>query len=81
MAMKIFQIYNHVYDRYDGLIYAGALSSRSPGTHSLHLMEDADHIYTNRHEDLINTILDWWNFRQKGELVTGIWIPGVKNKL
>src|SRR5882762_1051465 len=29
--------------RYDALIYARALTNRSPGTHNLHLVENADH--------------------------------------
>lgn len=32
--------------RYDSVIHARALSDRSPGTHSLHLIEDADHNYS-----------------------------------
>ena len=32
--------------RYDALIYARALTDRSPGTHNLHLVEDADHNFT-----------------------------------
>lgn len=31
---------------YDALIYARALGTRSPGTHNLHLIEDADHNFT-----------------------------------
>jgi hypothetical protein len=32
--------------RYDALIYARALSPRTPGTHNLHIVEDADHNFT-----------------------------------
>ena len=32
--------------RYDAVIYARALANRSPGTHNLHLVEEADHNFT-----------------------------------
>ena len=31
---------------YDAIIYARAFGSRAPGTHALHLIEDADHNFT-----------------------------------
>jgi hypothetical protein len=34
------------HSRYDALIYARALADRSPGTHNLHLVEGADHNFT-----------------------------------
>jgi hypothetical protein len=33
--------------RYDAVIYSQAFGSRAPGTHSLHLIEEADHNFTN----------------------------------
>jgi hypothetical protein len=59
---------------YDALIYARALGNRSPGTHSLHLVEGADHNFTKRQDDVVNAILQWWDARQRGEL------PGVEPK-
>lgn len=32
--------------RYDAVIYSRALGARSPGTHNLHLVDDADHNFT-----------------------------------
>jgi len=68
------------YLRYDALIYARALSHRIPGTHTLHLMENADHNYTGRQDEVVDSILRWWNARKEGKLCTEIWAP-VKNKL
>ncbi|KAK0441507.1 Alpha/Beta hydrolase protein [Desarmillaria tabescens] len=58
---------------YNALLYAKTLSKRNPGTHSLHLMEHADHFYTGRHTEVVQTILDWWDAHLKGTLQTGIW--------
>jgi len=66
---------------YDALIYARALSSRSPGTHTLHLMEDGDHNFTGRRDDVVDAILQWWDVRHRGEIKTGIWVEGIKGKL
>jgi len=67
--------------RYDGLIYTRALSNRSPGMHTLHLMEDADHNFTGRQDDVVDVILDWWDVRQRGDLKTGIWLGRMNSKL
>ena len=66
---------------YDALIYARALSSRSPGTHTLHLMEGADHNFTGRRDDVVDAILQWLDVRQLGGVKTGIWVEGFKGKL
>ncbi|KAK7464904.1 hypothetical protein VKT23_006113 [Stygiomarasmius scandens] len=68
---------------YDGIIYARALSPRNPGTHNLHLMEDADHNFTARQDEIVDTILDWWENqkRSKGSLKTGVWLSGIRGKL
>ncbi|KAF5380752.1 hypothetical protein D9757_007164 [Collybiopsis confluens] len=63
---------------YDAIIYARALSERSPGTHSLHLMEDADHNFTGRQDEVVDAILDWWSSQQQRSLKSGIWMPGIK---
>lgn len=67
--------------RYDALIYARALSNRLPGTHTLNLMEDADHNFTGRQDDVVDAILQWWEVRRRGEIQTGIWVGGIKGKL
>ena len=69
------------YFSYDALIYARALSSRSPGTHTLHLVEHADHNFTGRRDDVVEAILQWWNMRLVGEARTGIWVDGFRGKL
>jgi hypothetical protein len=33
--------------RYDSVIYGNILGARSPGTHNLHIIEEADHNFTN----------------------------------
>ncbi|KAH9480227.1 hypothetical protein JR316_0006825 [Psilocybe cubensis] len=66
---------------YDAMIYASALSDRSPGTHTLHLMEDADHNFTGRQDDVVDAILQWWDARTRKEIKTGIWVGGIKGKL
>lgn len=63
---------------YDALIYAKALGNRMPGTHSLYLMEDADHNFNKRQDDVVDVILQWWEARQRGELTTGIWLSDIK---
>ncbi|KAK0203351.1 Alpha/Beta hydrolase protein [Desarmillaria ectypa] len=58
---------------YDAVLYAKTLSDRRPGTHSLHLMEHTDHNCNGRHNEVIHTILDWWDARLKGKLQSGVW--------
>jgi hypothetical protein len=41
-------------------------------------MEDADHNFTNRQDDVVDVILQWWDARQRDELVTGIWLTEIK---
>ncbi|KIJ96163.1 hypothetical protein K443DRAFT_134214 [Laccaria amethystina LaAM-08-1] len=66
---------------YDALIYSQALGSRTPGTHTLCLLEDADHNFTGRQDEVVDVILHWWETRKRGELKTGVLAPGVKGKL
>ncbi|KAH7919473.1 ectomycorrhiza-regulated esterase [Leucogyrophana mollusca] len=66
---------------FDATIYARAFGARSPGTHSLHLIEDADHNFTGRQDEVVDCILDWWDARDKGMLKTGMWMTGVRGKL
>ncbi|KAJ8523255.1 hypothetical protein ONZ45_g286 [Pleurotus djamor] len=66
---------------YDGVIYARALSNREPGTHTLHLMEGADHNFTGRQDEVVDVIMDWLDARSRGGLKSGVWLQGFKGKL
>ncbi|KAK0220564.1 Alpha/Beta hydrolase protein [Armillaria fumosa] len=68
---------------YDAVLYAKTLSNRRPGTHTLHLMENSDHNCNGRHDEVIRTILAWWDTRLKGKLQSGVWrrTDDVKGKL
>ncbi|KAK0201542.1 Alpha/Beta hydrolase protein [Desarmillaria ectypa] len=69
---------------YDAVIYARALSNRDPGTHSLHLMEHADHNFIGRQDEVVATILEWWRAHEGGDLQPGIWggtATGVRGKM
>lgn len=61
--------------RTDALIYAKALSARTPGTHSLHMIESADHNFIGHHEEIIGSVVDWWELKQRQGLQSGIWLP------
>ncbi|KAL1743670.1 Alpha/Beta hydrolase protein [Schizophyllum fasciatum] len=58
---------------YDAVIYARALGGRTPGTHTLHLMEGAGHNFEGRTEELVNDIVRWWYLRSRGQLRDGVW--------
>ncbi|KAJ7166450.1 Alpha/Beta hydrolase protein [Mycena crocata] len=67
---------------FDAIVYARALSTRSPGTHTLHMVEEADHNFTGRQDQVVDYILEWWDFHQRGELKSsGLWMTGVRGKL
>ncbi|KAF9241080.1 Alpha/Beta hydrolase protein [Melanogaster broomeanus] len=53
----------------------------SPGTHSLHLVEVADHNFTGRQDEVVDCILEWWEAKLSGSLVTGVFQTGVRGKL
>jgi hypothetical protein len=36
---------------------------------------------TQRHEETVDAILDWWKMQQLGQLKAGIWQTGVQGKL
>ncbi|KAG6812509.1 hypothetical protein H0H92_002508 [Tricholoma furcatifolium] len=59
---------------YDALIYAKAFSNRASGTHSLNMVEDADHNFTGRQDEIVSFILDWWTAKERGDLKTGVWV-------
>lgn len=54
--------------RYDAFIYTKALSTRKPGTTTLHLIEKANHNFTAHKEEVVNTIVRWWDHYNKGNL-------------
>ncbi|KAJ7766512.1 ectomycorrhiza-regulated esterase [Mycena maculata] len=67
---------------YDALIYARALGTRSPGTHTLHMVEDADHNFTGNQDQLVDYMLEWRDLHEQGELKSsGLWKTGVRGKL
>lgn len=57
---------------YDAVIYTSILSNRTPGTHTLNFVEDADHNFTGRQDEVVSAILGWWAARERGELQTGV---------
>ncbi|KAJ6550670.1 ectomycorrhiza-regulated esterase [Mycena vulgaris] len=67
---------------YDALIYARALGARSPGTHTLHMVEDADHNFTGRQDQVVDYMLEWLGLHKRGELKSsGLWMTGARGKL
>jgi len=80
-VLTVHGLSDQVVPPYDAVIYAGALSDRVPGTHSLHLDETADHNFTGRQDDVVDTILEWLAAKQRGELKSGIWKAGIRGKL
>ncbi|KAF8517416.1 Alpha/Beta hydrolase protein [Hysterangium stoloniferum] len=68
---------------YDAIIYARVLSTRHPGTHTLHMVEDANHNFVGKHDEVNSTIVEWLGKVRDGSLIcsTGIWNMGVKGRL
>ncbi|KIJ62674.1 hypothetical protein HYDPIDRAFT_114347 [Hydnomerulius pinastri MD-312] len=66
---------------YDAIIYARAFGATAPGTHSLNLIEDADHNFTGRQDEVVDCILEWWEAKCSGTLVTGVFKTGIRGKL
>ncbi|CCM01873.1 uncharacterized protein FIBRA_03944 [Fibroporia radiculosa] len=66
---------------FDAVIYAQAYGARSPGTHNLYYVEDADHNFTGMADQVVATIREWFDMLERKELRTGIWHTGVKPKL
>ncbi|GJE97189.1 alpha/beta hydrolase [Phanerochaete sordida] len=63
---------------YDAYIYARALGARSPGTHNLCLVEEADHNFTGLQDDVVATVLEWLRMLDNDMLKTGVWKTGVR---
>jgi len=66
---------------YDSVIWADALSRRNPGTHTLHLIEGADHNLVGHHPEVIQVILDWWESHNRQKLKNGLWKNSVQPRL
>ncbi|KAH9891612.1 ectomycorrhiza-regulated esterase [Cubamyces lactineus] len=64
---------------YDAFIYARIYGARSPGTHTLRYVEEADHNFTGMPEEVVEPVLEWLSQRERGELKTGVWHTGVKD--
>jgi hypothetical protein len=46
------------------------------------MVEDADHNFTGRQDQVVDHILEWWNFYEQRELKSsGLWMTGVRGKL
>ncbi|KAH8822556.1 ectomycorrhiza-regulated esterase [Flagelloscypha sp. PMI_526] len=66
---------------YDALIYTRALTSgqrtgNTIGTTSLNLVEGADHNFTGRQDEVVDTIIDWLGRKDKSDMShSNIWIP------
>jgi len=82
-ALTIHGIQDSEVPVYDAVLYSRALGIRSPGTHNICLIEDADHNFTRpgSRETVVNTVLEWYEAVQKGECKTGVWETGVRPKL
>ncbi|EGO23737.1 hypothetical protein SERLADRAFT_470020 [Serpula lacrymans var. lacrymans S7.9] len=65
---------------FDAIIYARAFGQRNPGTHNLHLIEEADHNFTGCQDEVASCILEWLETRKHG-LKTGVWMTGIRGKL
>jgi pimeloyl-ACP methyl ester carboxylesterase len=66
---------------YDAIIYARIFGARTPGTHHLHLVEDADHNFIGRQDEIVDCILEWWEAKRSGSLMTGVFQTGIRGKL
>ncbi|KAI8994115.1 alpha/beta-hydrolase [Trametes punicea] len=64
---------------YDAFIYARIYGARSPGTHTLRYVEEADHNFTGMPEEVVEPVLEWLAQQERGELKTGVWHTGVKD--
>ncbi len=43
------------------------------GTHLFHLMKNTGHNFTGRHDEVVATILEWWDTHERGDLKSGVW--------
>ncbi|EJF63394.1 ectomycorrhiza-regulated esterase [Dichomitus squalens] len=66
---------------YDAFIFGRIYGARSPGTHTLRYVEEADHNFTGMPDEVNDTILEWMAQQERNELTTGLWHTGLRNKL
>ncbi|EIW59500.1 alpha/beta-hydrolase [Trametes versicolor FP-101664 SS1] len=64
---------------FDAVIYARIYGARSPGTHTLRIVEEADHNFTGVPEEVVDTVLEWIQQQDRKELKTGVWHTGIKD--
>jgi hypothetical protein len=38
-------------------------------------------VLLQRHDEIVETILEWWQVQQRGQLKSGIWQTGIQGKL
>lgn len=65
----------------EAMILARAFSNRPNATHTLHFVEKADHSFVGHYDEVVETILGWWDQKTTGTLKDGVWLAGVKPKL
>ncbi|KIJ54913.1 hypothetical protein M422DRAFT_24793 [Sphaerobolus stellatus SS14] len=80
-ALTVHGLADDVVPPYDAILYARALSARKPGTHTLHMVEDGNHNFTGKYDEVNDTIVEWLNQARRGEAKGGIWNAGVKPRL
>ncbi|KAI0345750.1 ectomycorrhiza-regulated esterase [Trametopsis cervina] len=77
-VLTVHGLKDQVVPTYDGVIYARAFGGREAGTHQLCILEEADHNFTGRQDEITDVILEWVGMLLYGRLTTGIWQTGVK---
>lgn len=60
---------------YDAIIYARLFGARTPGTHNLHVLENADHNFTARSAEVVEAVVKWVSCLEQEKLQTGVWNP------
>ncbi|KAI0822246.1 alpha/beta-hydrolase [Trametes gibbosa] len=64
---------------YDAFVWAQIYGARTPGTHTLRYVEEADHNFTGIPEVVVETVLGWLKQQDRHELKTGVWQTGVRD--
>ncbi|EJD50377.1 alpha/beta-hydrolase [Auricularia subglabra TFB-10046 SS5] len=57
----------------DAELYDDDLRHRSPGKHTLYLVEGANHTYDNDREEVIRAVIGWWAVREQGLISNTRW--------
>ncbi|CAL1713224.1 unnamed protein product [Somion occarium] len=66
---------------YEAVLFARTVEARTPGTHNLCFVENADHNFVGCTEVIIGVILEWLAVGDRKELKTGLWHIGLMTKL